>query len=322
MSNPLKYGIIALPLLLSCLPQAVQAATQNGTILIRNKDYEQCSLTVPGEGSGKLTQYEFNLPDSSCKNIKPRTIQFDGLPSAATILITDGLGCDLEDAKFRLKLRTTRRVTSMPAFEFEDLVSFENHIAPGVLVLEKDFTQDSDARDSTACIRITTSPATKRPDPIPATQVKEAAYFVDPRERFTCGLHEVITARLHRGDETDGRTAYICATFKQASTDLLIGPLSWSNKIIESSGTYYMCPPGKVMVGRDHWNDENGSTTYACASLKNGSKDLEIIWSDGWSAPQGEHESGFACPTDSFLVGRYHDGDEEGPTRYRCATAQ
>ncbi|WP_095117200.1 hypothetical protein [Pseudomonas sp. Irchel 3F3] len=319
MSIALRLSIIALPLLLASLHQAVQAATQNGTILIRDKDNAQCSLTVPGEGSGEQVNYEFNSPNTWCKDIKRRTIQFDNLPSSVNILITDGIGCNTEDGKFSMELRTTRRVTSTPAFEFEDLVSYEDNtiIAPGLMMVKKRKTQDSDARDSTACIRLITSSRT----PLrPTNQYRVKVYEnVGTLDEFKCGLNEVMTGRK----VVDGnlKQIYTCAGFQQDSASLMVRDPSWSDDILENDDVYFMCPPGKVMVGRKQETFYFGPTNYACAALTNGDEKLNIRWFDGWSAPQNENESDFTCPDDSFLVGRYHDGGFDGPTRYRCATA-
>ncbi|MBH3452988.1 hypothetical protein I5S84_29730 [Pseudomonas putida] len=317
MSSALRLSIIALPLLLASLHQAVQAATQNGTILIRDKDNAQCSLTVPGEGSGEQVNYEFNSPNTWCKDIKRRTIQFDNLPSSVNILITDGIGCNTEDGKFSMELRTTRRVTSTPAFEFEDLVSYEDNtiIAPGLMMVKKRKTQDSDARDSTACIRLITSSRTPlRPTNQYSVNVTEN---VDYFTKFTCGLHEVMQGRKVEGEVQD----YTCARFQLDSATLTVTDISWSDMITENDGVYFMCPPGKVMVGRHQSLFTYQRTTYACGALTNGVNNLKIRWFDGWSAPQDENESDFTCPENSFLVGRFHDGGSVGPTRYRCATA-
>jgi len=335
MPISIKLGILALPLLLSHFPQAVYAAAQEGTILILDKDNAQCALTVPGEGTGKRVQYEFNLPDSDCKDIKPRRIKFDGLPSAAQIFITDGYGCgteegqvgddeDVDTRNFWVKLRTTRKSTSSDWYEFDDLVSYpkDEIISPGLQMLDKKVKQSNLARDSTSCVRVITSSTTPTPT-VPATHNKTTTYDgIHPRGQFTCGLNQVMTGRAHSGDETDGRSTYTCATFKQGSTDLSLSNDKWEKGVVESDGIYFMCPPDTVMSGRDRHGDENAQHRYRCSELKNGDKKLSIHWSDGWSKSQGENESDYTCPTGEFLVGRYHDDDEYGPTRYRCATAQ
>ncbi|MEN4829853.1 hypothetical protein ABEH27_25530 [Pseudomonas sp. P39-UII1] len=333
MPISIKLGILALPLLLSNIPQAVYAAAQEGTILILDKDNAQCSLTVPGEGTGKRVQYEFNLPDSDCKEIKPRRIKFDGLPSAAQIFITDGYGCGTQEGQaegddtrnFWVKLRTTRKLTSSDWYEFDDLVSYpkDEIISPGLQMLDKNVKQSNLARDSTSCVRVITSSTTPPPTPVPAT-LNESTFYggLKPRDEFKCGLNQVMIGRGHRGDEQEQQSTYTCATFKQGSTDLSRSNDKWEERFVESDGIYFMCPPDTVMSGRDHWNDENGETRYLCSELKNGDQKLSVLWSDGWSKSQKESGSSYVCPTGEFLVGRFHDDDEHGPTRYRCATAQ
>lgn len=50
---------------------------------------------------------------------------------------------------------------------------------------------------------------------------------------------------------------------------------------------------------------------------------VAIIEKDAnWSADQKESDHEFKCPTDKVLVGRSHDGDENGTTKYLCATVK
>lgn len=46
-----------------------------------------------------------------------------------------------------------------------------------------------------------------------------------------------------------------------------IGTCAWSLPFQEKAGVFYICPEGKVMVGREHEDDENGGTRYYCCSL-------------------------------------------------------
>ncbi|MEN5305398.1 hypothetical protein [Pseudomonas sp. TWI628] len=331
----MKLGIIGLPLLLTSLAPLAQAGAQTpaqaeskteGTILIIDKDNAQCSLSVPGEGSGELIQYEFKLRDSACKDVKPRKIKFDKLPSATEILITDGLGCSTKDGKsnFWIKLLTISR-TDTDWFEFEDLVSYpkEEIISKGLEMVDSKYKDPSEVRDKAQCVRVITSARVDPPTPVPVEQNKPTSYDgLKPHDRFTCGLHQVMVARANDGDAENGKVSYTCSTFKQASTDLTVAADEWSDSFKESDGVYFMCPPGKVMTGMDHSGDENGPTKYRCSSLYSGDKKLSVIWSDEWSDAQQENDSEFLCPKHSFLVGRRHIGDENDRTFYRCATAQ
>ncbi|WP_236238407.1 hypothetical protein [Pseudomonas faucium] len=326
------------------LPPAVaetRPSSQSGTILLLDKDNDQCALTVPGEGTGQRVQYELNLEDyyenSNCYNLQPRQIKFDNLPSAARILITDGLGCtketrsdddddenDQDTRNFWIELRTTRKDTSSGWFEVDDLVTFNTGeiISPGLQMVDKYVKQPSLARDTASCIRITTSSATEPPTPTPiATGSSQSFTHKASIEDFTCPANMIITHRRHEGDE-NGQTSYLCTTFTQGSTSLVTTKAAWGKKVKEHLAGYFMCPPNTVMTGRQHAGDEEGETRYQCSELHNGQTPLQIIWSDGWSEKQRESSSSFTCPNNEFLVGRFHLGDENKDTRYRCATAQ
>ncbi|MFB4394943.1 MULTISPECIES: hypothetical protein [unclassified Pseudomonas] len=339
------YTCLVACLWLITLPAAVaqnRTASEPGNILLLDKDNDQCALTVPGEGTGQRVQYELNLedyyPNSNCYDLLPREIKFDKLPSAARILITDGLGCtkalrsddddddenDRDTRHFWVELRTTRKDTSSVFYAVEDLVTFNigEIITPGLQMVDKYVKQPGLARDTASCIRIITSSATVPPTPVPVNNGVSQSFTTDAHEEdFTCPANMVINHRSHTGDE-NGETTYECTTLTQASATLFIANGEWGKAFKESEGKYFMCPPDTVMTGRRHTGDENGDTHYQCSALRNVETPLQVIWADGWSEKQPESSSSFTCPDDQFMVGRYHLGDENGDTRYRCATAQ
>lgn len=328
MQTSIKLGMLALPLLLT-LPPAVSAAAQPGSILILDKNNAQCKLYVPGEGTGMRVQYEFS-DNSDCKGVEPRRIRFDSIPSATQILIADGTTCSTdqdsaggEAGNFWMALRTTRKSTSSDWYEFEDLASYprDQIITPGLQMRDKYIKQEDLVRDRTSCIRVITS-TTAPPDFEPAKwNTTQVFSNINPRGGFECNANQIMVGRKHKGDETDGRSTYTCATFKQRSTDLTLSNPQWSERFPESAGIYFTCPPNTVMIGREHTSDENGNTRYKCSQLNNGNRPMSIHWSVLWSKEQNENDSDFTCPTGEFLVGRYHTGDENKSTRYRCATA-
>lgn len=117
-----------------------------------------------------------------------------------------------------------------------------------------------------------------------------------------------------RSLEWDDRYALQCAQNASASNKLY--GCQWSAGIKESAGTAYTCPSGKVLAGRRHSGDENGTTHYLCCSA--GSPQATPT-SCSWSAFLKESSNiQFVCPANQFMAGRQHSGDENGSTRYYC----
>lgn len=111
----------------------------------------------------------------------------------------------------------------------------------------------------------------------------------------------------------------IVANFRQAASPYTFGNCSWSAGIKESSGTYYTCPSSKVMTGRRHSGDENGTTYYHCCNAyRSGVQAVpySLVWSSNIKESSG---TAYTCPSAKVLVGRRHSGDENGYTIYQCA---
>ena len=114
--------------------------------------------------------------------------------------------------------------------------------------------------------------------------------------------------------EWDDQYALQCA--QQANTPNKLDSCQWSAGIKESNGTAYTCPSGKVLGGRRHNGDENGTTYYLCCSA---GTPQATPTSCSWSSWLKESSNiQYICPTNKFLVGRQHSGDENGSTRYYC----
>lgn len=111
----------------------------------------------------------------------------------------------------------------------------------------------------------------------------------------------------------------IVANFRQAGSPYTYGSCAWSAGIKESNGTYYTCPNSKVMVGRQHSGDENGTTYYNCCNAyRSGVQAVpySLVWSASIKESSG---TPYTCPSGKVLVGRRHSGDENGYTIYQCA---
>ncbi len=89
----------------------------------------------------------------------------------------------------------------------------------------------------------------------------------------------------------------------------------WSPKIKESAGVEFKCAGQTVLDGIKHSGDENGDTKYQCCSLtpQNVSKAA-----CAWSREMKEANSNYTCPGGQAMVGRWHNKDENGPTKYYC----
>ncbi|PBI97453.1 hypothetical protein BSG18_55710 [Pseudomonas ogarae] len=122
--------------------------------------------------------------------------------------------------------------------------------------------------------------------------------------------------------------AHASAAETKAST-IVTPDSSWSSSISESKTYeggdglgYIKCAPNKVMVGREHDEDENGNTRHKCASLNQNDTPLSVNTKPEHTAKYDDEfvEYKFACPTNEVMTGRGHYYDEHGPTWYFCGT--
>ncbi|MBO4269474.1 hypothetical protein [Microbispora triticiradicis] len=91
-----------------------------------------------------------------------------------------------------------------------------------------------------------------------------------------------------------------------------------SQTVREWWGVQVTCPPNQVLTGRSHYGDENAYTTYYCSRILINGEQVEVHTGD-WTSPQRESRSDYSAPNDQVIVGRWHEGDENGYTRYRSA---
>lgn len=111
--------------------------------------------------------------------------------------------------------------------------------------------------------------------------------------------------------QSDDAFALQCAANKAAATSCV-----WSAGIKESNGTAYICPSGKVMTGRQHSGDENGTTWYQCCNVGSPvAAPTSCAWNPWFKESNG---TWFSCPSNQYMAGRQHSGDENGNTRYYC----
>lgn len=101
-----------------------------------------------------------------------------------------------------------------------------------------------------------------------------------------------------------------------------INNIGTSGAITESNSSF-SAPAGQVLVGRMHSGDENGKTTYKYAPLvadPNSGVELKYklqntVWTDGIE----QSKLNYTAPNGWVIVGRKHDGDENGKTFFQIS---
>ncbi|MFI6451013.1 hypothetical protein ACIBF6_05620 [Streptosporangium amethystogenes] len=81
----------------------------------------------------------------------------------------------------------------------------------------------------------------------------------------------------------------------------------------------FVCSAGEVLIDRAHWGDENGWTRYRCGQIRIDGEAV-TVQTGNWSYGIKESNSYFAAPADQVLIGRRHQGDENGLTWYLAGT--
>ncbi|WP_166367076.1 hypothetical protein [Pseudomonas akapageensis] len=324
-------------------------APKSASIIIRDQNQAQCSLTPPAMGSGITRQFEMTSAGNNCHNIKPRSIEFDLLPSATTILLTDDDWCQTTTTKdqtvprneeetpvephtsnFWMELKTTRKLSSSGIIEVVNLFSYneEQIVKEGFQLLRKYHKPGSEIRDALSCIRVTAGRSVGMPPPPPYATTGSHTWsdpIKEANSNYSCPVNQILTGRRHYGDENKN-TGYRCGVATREGP-LTLKDRTWSVEIKESGdgekpnrGIYFSCPGNQVMTGRQHAGDENGMTKYECATVVD-SLQRELAATPGnWSSEVIEKNHTFNCPDNSVMIGRWHEDDENGPTRYRCGT--
>jgi len=146
----------------------------------------------------------------------------------------------------------------------------------------------------------------------------------------SCKQYHMMNGRRHDCGNKDnkkkcdenGDTKIYCQEMKYRAEALTWGTKTWSKDITESAGTTYLCPTNQVFTGYKHTGDENGISQYQCASMELVGGEIVAIkansgfWTDGMT----ESASEFICPSNYVMNGRKHTGDENGKTKYHCAS--
>ncbi|GAA2916178.1 hypothetical protein GCM10010517_81920 [Streptosporangium fragile] len=77
----------------------------------------------------------------------------------------------------------------------------------------------------------------------------------------------------------------------------------------------FACPANEVMIGRSHYGDENGYTTYRCGRIYINGEQV-VVTPTGGDARVKESNSFYNTPGDAAIIGRTHFGDENDYTTY------
>lgn len=146
-----------------------------------------------------------------------------------------------------------------------------------------------------------------------------SASIKEPNSEFDCTLeypNAFLVGRYHSGDE-NGYTRYLCATARQFDQEITVSDKEKSKGHSEYDSDY-ACPKNKVMVGRNHAGDEEGTTWYFCATLTGPLGPLEVAPLDMTNPAVPENNHKLECDNNTALVRRAHARDETGYTRHGC----
>ena len=321
--NILSASFSGLVLSFLLVPGVVLAADNStGVIILEDKDNHSCSLDAPPTGTGATWQYELPNNITPCNDNTADEIAFSDLPSATTILLTDDYTCSQTlsaDNGFWIKLKTIKKLTNTDLLELNGLYNnnLKTIVAPGLQLIDKGrFNQNAPIREKLSCVRFSVSSPEQLSLDVTVSPGGWSEGQPESASDFTCEGDTVIFGRKHQGDENEP-TFYRCAVINPESPFKLTQREEYV--IPSEKDSYYQCPQNKVMTGRKHTGDENKPTTYRCATIVN-SQGRPINQTGGeWSAPMPENSSHMNCPDNQVMVGRRHEGDEEGLTRIRCA---
>ena len=156
---------------------------------------------------------------------------------------------------------------------------------------------------------------------------KSMAIISDPEEHlvsseknslFRCPDNQFMTGRHHYLDESKP-TWYFCSKGFQFQ-EITITNKTWTPLVSEWDTDYVQCAKGQVVTGREHRDDERGKSRLECGTPIGYAGPMQVTPENPWIPIDHESLSVFNCPENRVMVGRYHYGDENGPTKYLCAT--
>jgi hypothetical protein len=201
--------------------------------------------------------------------------------------------------------------------EVSDMKNTSTVIAAGLTILCLSTAAAVHAETGSAPAQVRKQ-ATVIPDAAWATYQKESGHAFSCGDAQSGATGYVLIGRSHDGDETN-HTGYRCAKVDQ---DGILGtPVAYSSHEIDlPAGINFTCPIHEVLTGRAHEGDENEPETLQCGTLADlwGNR-INVIPGE-WSPTFKENLHEYVCPAGTVMIGKYHKGDENGDTQYRCGT--
>ncbi|CAI8967994.1 hypothetical protein [Pseudomonas sp. IT-P176] len=143
------------------LAETPTASDRRGTIGIMDKDKHQCFIPVPE--AGQTVVYPLSIT-SPCESNTARDIEFNEIPSATTILLTDSPFCNTNDLEenFWFRFKTIKKSTTTDYIELEYFKSYVpgSIVRPGLVLTDRWLKPGHEiVRDRLSCIAISTSAA-------------------------------------------------------------------------------------------------------------------------------------------------------------------
>lgn len=146
---------------------------------------------------------------------------------------------------------------------------------------------------------------------------------VESGHTFVCSTNYAWVGRIHSGDE-NGLTSYVQTDLAVLNAtdfgqlDVTVSAPSYYTQVKESSGIWVNAPANKILTGRSHSGDENGNTSYYVSSVS--VRGLSASVGDLVTYGPFKESAGvyFECPDSRVMTGRYHYGDENASTYYKC----
>lgn len=277
-----------------------------------NDSNASCTIEVPAAGAGRSIDVHLNNPGSNCYELRVSSIAMRNMPPATQVLLTDDYHCgttlgnsfdvrrDPESNKnFWVKLRTGAAGATLEAENISSLIykgfvanrTDSGDVSQGIQIEDFKLNGSSERMTYTlSCIRITssTNKNTKRGEYLSFPSAEWGEPLKESQSKdWTCPGNTVVTARKHSRDE-NGDTAYQCASIPGLTTS----NSTWSAAFPECG----------INLDANYDNDKGRFKT--CAEKNYDNANTAYLY--------------FTCPTNQVMLGRSHEGDENGDTRYRC----
>lgn len=258
-----------------------------GGVTLLSKDNAPCGFPPPAEGSGQTYNYATNSPSYDCYPATVRSVRFDRLPSAMEVIFSSRPDCNTEAAEnneYWIKFKTTATNTGSPKiYSLEELQTYSKGqtVFRGLKLLDKKAVSGETMRDATTCVKFIASGNIDTPEPLDSLSLEDTVGLPDVDER----------------------------------------------KDIER-----VCLGTSMIFHRQHKGKENKETSYGCRVARNyeiRDRKWSVSFRESGLDPEvasvipsanNKRYIYFTCPINTVMTGRHHKGDENGETRYQCAS--